>query len=266
MELSLEAYLAVNFSVTAALLALSVGLVGPVQPVRVAVSALVSACASAAIHGAGLPDPFAGALVPFSVFCALGWSRRGEWLRCLGWCALLSCAFAGCVLFVQRALPLRSMARSPILAGPFLAAVWRVRKNGPLPESRLRMRVDTAMGTAEFTALIDTGNQLREPISARPVLIVSGACLKGVLESSLLSDDGQERLALGFRVVCYHTLNGSGRMRCFRPASVKRLRRGRWIDAPPVWVGIYCGRLPGGADALAPACCAAETGKTVNEG
>ena len=258
MRLNLEVYLLIDFTVSAALLALTARVVGGWRPWRVAVAALMSAFASALIQAKGYSRDLALAVLPLSVFVALGWSGRAVWLKGVGWCALLSAAFAGCMTLLQPRLPVRGMARAPLLMTPFFAALWFMRPVLRVPEPAVRMRVATGMGTAEFPALIDTGNQLREPFSGQPVLIVCADSLRGALDAAQLSENERTPLPPGFRIVCYHALGGGGRMRCFRPKAVKRLRRGRWVDAPAMWVGVYCGRLPGGSQALAPACCAAE--------
>ena len=258
MRLSVEVYVLSEFAVSAALLALTTRLVGTVKPARVLLAALLSAVASAAIQARGRGGVLPLALPPASVFLALGWSGRHDWLRGTGWCLLLSAAFAGCATLFQNCLPLRGMARAPLLMAPFFLVIRRLKRDSFVPEPTVRLRVMTDAGEAEFTALVDTGNQLREPFSGQPVLIASADSLSGALDAALIRFGEDAPLPPGFRIVCYRALGGGGRLHCFRPKSVKCLVRGQWVNAPALWIGLYRGPLPGGASALAPACCAAE--------
>ena len=123
------------------------------------------------------------------------------------------------------------------------------------------MRIITRMGTAEVTAMIDTGNRLREPFSDLPVLIVSGRCLTKIIDAVCM--DEREILPPGFRVVRYRALGGGGHMRCFRPERICALRGREWLDVPDMWVAIYPGGIPGGVDALAPpAVCGGENARS----
>ena len=104
-----------------------------------------------------------------------------------------------------------------------------------------------------LTALIDTGNRLREPISALPVLIVEARRLKKLLPIAFDPDMRKSRLPAGFRLVAYGALNGSGRMACFQPDELLVSYGDGWLRAPDVWVAVYPGKIPGSAYALAPA-------------
>ena len=110
--------------------------------------------------------------------------------------------------------------RAPLLMAPFFAAAWRLERGTRAFVPRLRLRIVTAGGTAEVSALVDSGNRLLEPFSGLPVLIVESDSLKRILGTALSA--GAAPLPPGFRVVCYP------------------------------------GRIPGDAEALAPLCCAAE--------
>lgn len=103
---------------------------------------------------------------------------------------------------------------------------------------RLCLRVGER--TARFSALIDTGNRLREPLSGQPVLIAEAHLLKGLLPES------------GFRVLGFSAVGGDGRMACFRPSALWIESGRRRARAPDVWVAVAPGRLPGLCQALAP--------------
>ena len=94
---------------------------------------------------------------------------------------------------------------------------------------------------ASFSAIIDTGNRLREPLSGQPVLIVEAARLHELLPGR------------GFRTVRYASVGNSGAMKCFRPDSIYIVSGKQVRPAPEAWVALYPGKLPRGLTALAPA-------------
>ena len=105
---------------------------------------------------------------------------------------------------------------------------------------QVRVILRSTAGTARFTALIDTGNRLREPISGLPVLIAEAKLVKGILPNE------------GYRILNYGSVGGGGSMACFRPSEV-------WIEhgdartrGPDVWVAVSAKPLPGTYRALAP--------------
>ena len=102
-------------------------------------------------------------------------------------------------------------------------------------------------------ALIDTGNRLHEPISGLPVLIVEERAVKKMLPPSLDPARPDKHLPPRFRLVAYGALGGSGKMACFRPDELLVCYGEGWLRAPDVWVAVYPGKMPGGAQALAPA-------------
>ena len=92
-----------------------------------------------------------------------------------------------------------------------------------------------------FPAWLDTGNRLTEPFSGQPVLVASAPLVRRVLPSN------------GYRLVAYGSLGGSGTLRCFRPERIYISRAGRRRRAPEAWIAVVPRRLPGPAQALAPA-------------
>ena len=100
---------------------------------------------------------------------------------------------------------------------------------------------------ARFPALIDTGNRLRDHRSGMPVLIVESGAIPAVsAHVQQLPED--EKCTLPFGV-----LGGGGRISCFRADRITIDIPGRTpVPAPECWVGIYPGRMPGAARALAP--------------
>lgn len=91
-----------------------------------------------------------------------------------------------------------------------------------------------------FTALIDTGNRLREPLSGLPVLIVEAQLLGNAVPTD------------GWRKLRYGAVGGDGEMPCFKPTSVWIGHGVRRQRAPDAWIAVAPGPLPGAFRALAP--------------
>ena len=114
---------------------------------------------------------------------------------------------------------------------------------------RVRLRLVCGDRSVELTALKDTGNQLREPLSGDPALIAEEADLLPLLEPALRSRlaataglPAPERLTVlgpGFRLLPYRTLGGSGLLLAFRPERV-------YADGalcPGIWAALFPGPL-----------------------
>ncbi len=99
--------------------------------------------------------------------------------------------------------------------------------------------------TAEFTAIIDTGNLLKEPLSALPVLIAD----EEALGKRFTEKAHKENF---FREAAFASVGGDGRMKCLRADEIRVNVSGRWKKAPDMWLGLYPGRMRGGVHALAP--------------
>ena len=91
-----------------------------------------------------------------------------------------------------------------------------------------------------FSALIDTGNRLREPLSGLPVLIAEAALVRDILPET------------GYRMLGYGAIGGNGRMACFHPDALWICRGPRKRRGPDVWVAVSPEPLPGLCQALAP--------------
>lgn len=125
------------------------------------------------------------------------------------------------------------------VGGMAICALYRSHPPG-LRRYRISVRLVVNRRSVCFTALVDTGNRLREPLSGLPVLIAEAGLLKGAIP------------ATGCRVLRYGAVGSQGVMTCFRPTSV-------WIEsglrlkrAPDTWIGVSPDPLPGVFRALAP--------------
>ena len=261
--MSIEWYFIASFLTDLGILAAAAVRARGVRAGRVLLGALAGAlCASALAWmkwRAALWPPVL--CLSLSLCVMLGGRKARVWMRITAWTAagvLLTAGLAlSATVWLGLSAPWAAMGAAFMT---FVAACL-----APRPESsevhETPVRITTRMGTAEVTAMIDTGNRLREPFSDLPVLIVSGRCLTTVIDAVCM--DEREVLPPGFRVVRYRVLGGGGYMRCFRPERISTLKGREWIDAPDMWVAIYPGGIPGGLDALAPpSVCGGEDART----
>lgn len=129
-----------------------------------------------------------------------------------------------------------------------MAAVWAVDALGRQiqPErDTVQLRVWSGGCRRRFAALVDTGNLLREPLSALPVLIADEAAL-GRRVYRMLAEQA------GARTAAFRTVGGDGELICARPERIEVRIGERWRLAPDLWIGLYPGRLRGNVHALAP--------------
>lgn len=108
----------------------------------------------------------------------------------------------------------------------------------------IAMRVEYKEGRREFTALVDTGNLLTEPLSALPVVIAD--------ERALGKQSAKRMFAHSERTVGFGAVGGDGQMKVIRPERMEIHDGRRWVKAPDMWLGLYPGRMTGSVHALAP--------------
>lgn len=132
-----------------------------------------------------------------------------------------------------------------VFAGTVIIAALKAafEKAGSERDARFRVYLHETM--AEFSAVIDTGNLLKEPLSALPVLIADEEALGKKVSACV-------KAGKDFREAAFASVGGDGRMKCFRADEILVNRSGRWLRAPDMWIGIYPGRMRGGVHALAP--------------
>ena len=250
--MSIEWYFIASFLTDLGILAAAAVRARAVRPKRVVLSALLGALAAAVLEwmhwsAARWATPVCLSL---SVLAMLAGQRSRVWVRMLSWMAAAILLTAGLAvslsLWLRKTSPWTAIGAALIV----LAAACLIPRDEGDAAGEANVRITTRMGAAEITAMIDTGNRLREPFSDLPVLIVSARCLTRIIDAVCM--DEREILPPGFRVVRYRVLGGGGTMRCFRPERISVRRGSAWIDAPEMWVAIYPGGIPGGVDALAP--------------
>jgi len=105
----------------------------------------------------------------------------------------------------------------------------------------------TLTATLRLTALVDTGNLLRDPLTHLPVIVVSRR-----IAARLTDLPAPGELRPGMRLISVRTAAGRALMTVVRPQSVRILQHGGWREARAL-IGIS----PDGYDgfsALLPAC------------
>ena len=124
---------------------------------------------------------------------------------------------------------------------PALCGLTTRLKRGCITALPTRVEVINGGQTAVLHACVDTGNRLTEPLSGQPVLIANADLVRRILPVN------------GYRQVAYGSVGGAGTLKCFRPERIYIDIRGRRRRAPETWIALFPDRLPGPAQALAPA-------------
>lgn len=135
-----------------------------------------------------------------------------------------------------------------LLAGSLLlrAAPGMLRRTGDVPRSAaVSLRI--GQRRVSLTALIDTGNLLRDAVTGLPVIVVSRRAAAKLLP---LPADGS--ILPGMRLMSVRTISGTALMAIVKPDSVRIQASGAWQEAPSL-----IGLSPDGYEgfqALVPAC------------
>lgn len=205
-----------------------------------AAQALLSACTLLTL-ALGRPAIAAKAALPLLCAALLTGERRP--LRILEAAACIFCAFAASAGFA--ALGGGRAFLAP-LGAVLIFLLARKRRN-------FRFQWDVELyverdGVADrFSALIDTGNRLREHRSGLPVLIVEAAAIPRLAAHMRTLNPDQ------LRTLPFGVLGGSGELECFRPDLIRLRTPGAAPRrAPDCWIAAFPGRIPGPTQALAP--------------
>lgn len=172
-------------------------------------------------------------LIPLSMLVTRRTSLRGETLFALS-LAVTAIVTGACAVYCGS--PILAVAGVPAICGMLTGA----RRRDATALSA-RIEVVNRGRTSVLHACIDTGNRLTEPLSGQPVLIANESLIRDILPDS------------GFRAVAFGSVGGAGTLRCFRPDRVYIVCDGSRRRAPDTWIAVFPARLPGPAQALAPA-------------
>lgn len=110
-----------------------------------------------------------------------------------------------------------------------------------------------------LTALVDSGNLLRDPLTGLPVIVVSRRAV-----SQLIPLPPPGEISPGMRLISVRTVSGTGLMAVFRPDRVRLLTPGGWIDVRAL-IGVSPGSYDG-FQALVPSALTSRTHASTTEG
>lgn len=192
------------------------------------------------------PAPAVTALLHLPVFMLAAGITTGERRlgRILEASVCMFCTGAAAAGFIS--LGNRMSAYAVILGLPLLIFLLRRHRHENY-RWNIEVYVEKDGLGASLPALIDTGNRLHEHASGLPVLIAEADSLPRIAQyvQSLPHDQ--------LCILPFGALGSTGEICCFRPDRLEITVPGRGhIPAPPCWVGIYPGRIPGSTRALAP--------------
>ena len=226
MQVSIWLYILYQTGLTSCLL-MCIGLSAGLRrksPLRLCTVSLGVGCICAWMVNA--PPLLRGMTLLICAACAplLAWpgAPKRIWTRMIASGCFLSLGMAGLMRF---AAPFGLPSALIVLGGCLL--LWYVPVMLPKPEEAPRLAtVDIRHGAHRLTltGLIDSGNLLRDPVTALPVIVISRRAAQRLVQ---LPEQGM--LTYPFRLLTVRTVNGSGMMTIFHPDSVYVLQTGGWV-------------------------------------
>lgn len=249
MQVSVWNYLIQQTSLTACLLlcnGLCAGL-RHVSPVRLGVTSLATAILTVCVADA--PGLLRAGTLLLCAICAplLSWPGvpRRRRIRLIAGCAFLSLGLTG---LMRLAAPLAWPGMLIVLAACLLLRLTPVVL--PKPEEAPRMAtVDVRHGAHHLTltALIDSGNLLRDAVTGLPVIVISQRAAQRLVQLP-----ARGKVVYPFRLLAVRTISGTAMMTVFHPDSVCLLLPQGWTR-----VETLLGVSPEGYEgfqALVPSC------------
>lgn len=218
---------------------------GSLRPRRLLAAAAVLAACTAAFLLLNLPPAHASLLhLPVFILSAQIATDERRPGRILEAAACMLCTGAAAAGFVSLG---GGMAFPFAAAGAGLLLFLLRRRRHENYRWNIEVYVEKDGLGASFPALVDTGNRLREHESCLPVLIAEAGAMPRIAEHIRnLSPEQTQTLPFG-------VLGSTGEICCFQPDRVEIILPGRGrCCAPPCWVAVYPGRIPGSIRALAP--------------
>ena len=236
--MSVERYLLINLLMDGLLLGIAADSCGVMNPHRLGLSALLATgvgLAPICLGGLSVARLLGALLLPGLCVLIAGRPDARLSLTIGLMLAVGSAVVAGCALLLGPHRRAAGLTIGLMLWGSLMRLRCPARRIW-----EITVCVSENGRIARFTAMIDTGNRLREPRSRQSVLLAEAALLKDVLPGS------------GYRRVPYGSIGAQGSLECFHPNGLWVERGRRRSPIRDVWVGVVPGRLPGSARALAP--------------
>lgn len=182
-------------------------------------------CALAALCAAFLPDgrlrllsllPIT-ALSPLAAWPGVPRALRG---RLMLLCLALSLILSGAMRLLS-GIPLPGWALLMTVCGALPPLAGSLRRQDVIRCATVEILHGT--GRVSLTALVDTGNLLRDPVTCLPVIVVSRRAVQRLLP---LPAPGE--LPPGMRLISVRTVAGPSLMPVFRPQMIHLLQNGVW--------------------------------------
>jgi len=200
-------------------LGLSMGL-RKIRPLRLTATAVGCGCVSLAALPLGGLLRFSvllpvAALAPIAAWPGIPRSRRGRMAVCS---MALSLLMAGC----GRLLHTAGLEGTPLILAQFALLPILVRlmpAGGRTP--CVTLEIHHHARNLQLTALVDSGNLLRDPLTRLPVIVISQQAAARLLPAAA-------PLAPGMRLISVRTVAGSALMPVFRPRQVRLLLPQGW--------------------------------------
>lgn len=182
------------------------------------------------------------ALTPLAAFPEAPRSLRPR-LAALG--LVLPLTLAG-LMRLMLALTLPAALTEPLVCGVLLLLARADSPDKPLPRCT-SVDVSLKKHSAVLTALVDSGNLLRDPLTGLPVIVISR---RAAARLTPLPPEGE--VLPGMRLMRVRTVAGTSLMPILRPDALRIRVGGAWQEAEAL-----IGLSPGGGEgfqALVPAC------------
>ena len=201
--------------------------------VRYIAAAAVGAAYAVALYlpGLGFLSAWAMKLLLWLVMAIIAYGGEECMMRCGCIFAAVSAAFGGFIYAIELAggRPAFDM-RTLVLSFALCYCAMRLIFGGRArlaEQRRVNVTLELEGRKTEFTALVDTGNQLTDPLSGCAVMAVSPKALEPLFpqDRAILELDGVELMEAAasspqlrgkFRLIPYSTLSGSGMLCAFR--------------------------------------------------
>jgi stage II sporulation protein GA (sporulation sigma-E factor processing peptidase) len=188
------------------------------------------------------PGPWQNLLSRLACFYLLSFLTGG---------AALSLLYSGAIS--PGSVPWWSLPAAAAVSLSVVYLVWNYRRQYRWQrENRVKVRLRFGSAWVEVPALVDTGNQLWEPLSNRPVIILENKALSGILPPEVEALCRQERMDWGglasisnpewagrCRLVPFSGLGiKRGLLLGLRPDEVSLFVDGKWVGGQPALVGL----------------------------
>lgn len=175
-------------------------------------------------------------LAPFAAWSGVPRSRRPGMALCS---LTLTILMAGC----GRLLKSLGLSRTPLILAQCVLLPVLVRITPPASRAAcILLEITHGARRLELTALVDSGNLLRDPITRLPVIVISRQTARRLVDSDLA----------GMRLISVRTVAGSALMPIFRPQQVQVLLPHGWQTVQAV-IGLSPDGYSG-FQALVPSC------------